>query len=723
MKLKLSVLSIALFGLYGCGGSDSNSSATDSATPPTQTYSSLVKATPVPTNDSICTSGGIKIDLGLDKDDSKILENGEVLQSHTYCNSGVKVIDGDLVVNNDALVSVLSIAKNDVRCNLGGQLVIAGIDADNNNKLSEQEISEEHILCSDGEYIAPDILINAIVASPAVILPSETTTITATISNLSDNDTLTWYDSGDNIISPVSVNQPQVIALTAGNTSGVMSAKLEVKRVHQDGSITLHAQKINVTIAEAPSKTQSVVMDNTQVLLPEGYSTQNITGDFKGVVMYGEVPQQIQKSGIPTPVGTELIGFTSERPSLSQGSTTVDILNTLMRSLNSTLGYRNDVTEISKKTLVNGDISARYNISLSETRQTTALLQLILQTIGTNKVGGVVDQLVADNNEKNTNAFQFDIVLSFDEQKDNVVMTSTLIAKELFSKYETLIDTTTSESVRAPVNATIKVQNDTITAIEQTVSKADFLFVIDNSGSMGDEQDEISTLTQTFLDEISASGLDYKVGTITTDNDSLRGNGFTHEPEQIALDFKPGTNGSGYERGIYFAEMALAPTTGTVAVAGYPRAGASLSVIIMSDEESQYPTRDFDVNNNLFVDNGYRVYSIVDPSDARVSQYDDLSQTSLGLVLNINEKTEYKQFMTDIANNAGASTVGYKLGINDASKVISTSLSVKVDGVEVTRDKVNGWTYYPQTNSISFRGTAIPAAGAEIVIAYNYIQL
>ncbi|POB68642.1 cell surface protein, partial [Vibrio vulnificus] len=121
--------------------------------------------------------------------------------------------------------------------------------------------------------------------------------------------------------------------------------------------------------------------------------------------------------------------------------------------------------------------------------------------------------------------------------------------------------------------------------------------------------------------------------------------------------FKPGTNGSGYERGIYFAEMALAPTTGTVAVAGYPRAGASLSVIIMSDEESQYPTRDFDVNNNLFVDNGYRVYSIVDPNDARVSQYDDLSQTSLGLVLNINEKTEYKQFMTDIANNAGASTV------------------------------------------------------------------
>ncbi|WP_226048977.1 hypothetical protein [Vibrio vulnificus] len=57
-------------------------------------------------------------------------------------------------------------------------------------------------------------------------------------------------------------------------------------------SLCMH--KNHVTIAEAPSKTQSVVMDNTQVLLPEGYSTQNITGDFKGVVMYGEVPQQIQ---------------------------------------------------------------------------------------------------------------------------------------------------------------------------------------------------------------------------------------------------------------------------------------------------------------------------------------------------------------------------------------------------------------------------------------------
>ncbi|WP_305461480.1 vWA domain-containing protein [Photobacterium leiognathi] len=221
--------------------------------------------------------------------------------------------------------------------------------------------------------------------------------------------------------------------------------------------------------------------------------------------------------------------------------------------------------------------------------------------------------------------------------------------------YSDLIASTTSESITASIGKTLKLHKDNYKALEQKAAKSDFLFVIDNSGSMGGEQDEISKLTTDFIDTMNETAIDFNVAVITTDSDTLRGKGFTNDKSQIEKDLKPGTNGSAIEKGIYFAEKALEPTTGTVALVGYPRQGASLSVIIMSDERSQYGSypKPFDPKSNLFVDNQYKVYAIVQPQHAKYSQYDDLANATLGKSLNIKEKMNTKRSLNLLLKTQG----------------------------------------------------------------------
>jgi hypothetical protein len=47
------------------------------------------------------------------------------------------------------------------------------------------------------------------------------------------------------------------------------------------------------------------------------------------------------------------------------------------------------------------------------------------------------------------------------------------------------------------------------------------------------------------------------------------------------------------------------------------------------------------------------------------------------------------------------------------------SIVVMVDGVEVPRYSVNGWSYRAAVNAIRFHGTAIPKAGARIKVTFD----
>ena len=53
---------------------------------------------------------------------------------------------------------------------------------------------------------------------------------------------------------------------------------------------------------------------------------------------------------------------------------------------------------------------------------------------------------------------------------------------------------------------------------------------------------------------------------------------------------------------------------------------------------------------------------------------------------------------------------------------IINSITVRVDGVPVAQDPVNGWQYRSDTNSVVFLGNYVPAPGAIVRLQYAYAR-
>jgi hypothetical protein len=130
---------------------------------------------------------------------------------------------------------------------------------------------------------------------------------------------------------------------------------------------------------------------------------------------------------------------------------------------------------------------------------------------------------------------------------------------------------------------------------------ADILFVIDDSGSMGEEQANLAKNFDNFFATLKGSGLDYQVGIVTTDVDyeekagRLQGDVKVLKPDTAELEqhFKTsvavGTNGSTQEQGLEAIRLALTAPNKDATNAGFLREGSRLAVIIISDEEDQSP--------------------------------------------------------------------------------------------------------------------------------------
>lgn len=720
----MSVLALAVGTLFGCGGGDSSSNNT--ITPDVSRGDVLISTQKLEIGDENCSDGGYSVIAGYDADGNDILEAEEQVSSMYICNDSTQTIDEEgNEIFSEALVAVAMIAQDDSECALGGQKINYGTDDNDNQILDEGEIVDTITMCNTGDFTAPETIINSLSASSSVVAPGSSVTITATISSDENSKDVFEWTGLDGTVLPEASN---ILQVTVGGTEGTETYYLSVIRENADGVLTHQKKQISVTIGQAAAETQTVALNTKQVYLPEGYSVTPVTGDISGTVIYGdpitsESGAVAARSAIPTPDDTDLVGFVAERGAMNQGVDAGTLIEGMLNAYKASY-YSSSLSIISSMLLENNAVSASYNISLSTPLKPTELLEHLMSQIAVNSIGGSMDSLEPASTEIASENYQFNIVVSYDADNDSAILTATLVSKDNVEKYSDLIAKTTSESISADLTSKLELQNDTFTAIEQTTSKADFLFVIDNSGSMSDEQDKISSLTTSFIDTIKNAGLDFKVGTITTDSSELRGLGFTSDDEQIAIDFLPGTWGSATETGIYFAEEALTENTGSIALAGYPRENASLSVIIMSDEESQYEALSdstFDVEDNLFIDKGYRVYAVVEPNDAIYSQYDDLANATDGTVLNIEEIEEYDVFMDTIANNAGALSAGYKLTLSDTNQILSSSIAVTVEGIDVIRDTDSGWQYYAQSHSIVFTGEAIPAAGSDIKVSYQYV--
>jgi len=113
----------------------------------------------------------------------------------------------------------------------------------------------------------------------------------------------------------------------------------------------------------------------------------------------------------------------------------------------------------------------------------------------------------------------------------------------------------------------------------------DLLVVIDNSGSMDEEQANLAARMQPLLSHLEKS--EWKIGVITTDPDSWGGTKFVSKSDsgassKFARYVRAGTSGSGYERGIYQGVKGLQGGL----FGGWLRDGSTVAVLIVSDEDN-----------------------------------------------------------------------------------------------------------------------------------------
>jgi hypothetical protein len=264
-------------------------------------------------------------------------------------------------------------------------------------------------------------------------------------------------------------------------------------------------------------------------------------------------------------------------------------------------------------------------------------------------------------------------------------------------------------------------------------AKMDILWVIDNSGSMQDEQAALAYNFDVFIQDFITKGIDFKMGITTTDTtgnkagrpvygslDQLTSTKLAENENQFLNDFSDmiqvGIKGSGYEKGIAAAE-AFSNNHAPNAF----RNDAYYVVVFVSDEDDQSAkTAPEHLNsisgwksNNALV----KFYSIVNmskpmqPSNWHTPGYDRykaITDLTGGLISDINE--DFYTTLQNMGESIAKLTESFALN----GEPYNNSVKVFVNDVE----QIDGWVYDEVTRTLSFQDGFVPAVGSEIRIEY-----
>ena len=491
-----------------------------------------------------------------------------------------------------------------------------------------------------------------------------------------------------------------------------------------------------------PALTPTATTTNHTLYLPKEVETEKLSGDIDGIFATAgssslppstkSLPVGIAADGRMTRAAgagiRDVAGFIAERPAFNGEINASEVLDSFESLINNDPSIPSLIGTGRQEFSALSAALAAYSVSLYTPIQPTTLANNLVQYLGVNTQNGIITNLPAASGSESFETEYTLIIGVIYFNQNEIVVSVAVVPTSLAGTYAHVTSGIISANNVGDVGATPSNGTDSFTA-QGGGGMADFLFVIDNSGSMSQEQSAVSSAATAFENAITNSGLDYRIGIITTDSATLRDGytdgGFTADIAEFSADVVVGTSGSATESGIWFSEQSLQSTIfgdaidGTVTTDGYPRTGASLSVIIMSDERSQYTSRSggvaFDTLNNLFIDRGYHVYAMIEPNDSN-SQYSPLALATGGTVADIGDITVFPTIMNNIAISAGGASSQFIL----TEAPIDATINVSVNGSAVSRDGVNGWTYNIANNSVVFHGTALLTGGETVKVDYEY---
>ena len=303
---------------------------------------------------------------------------------------------------------------------------------------------------------------------------------------------------------------------------------------------------------------------------------------------------------------------------------------------------------------------------------------------------------------------------------------------------------------------------DQFVAKEQ--SKADILWVVDDSGSMEDDQMAVRAAADAMEEVLTLAEVDFRLAVARTwaDNDNdprrgrLEGDGFTSDIETFKDDIVVGADGGwepGLETGILAIDRALPATAaGAAADKEKLREDAVTIVIHMSDERDQAVecaacgSCDREESQQTFCDRpegqavidrfiaDYRqrdavTFAIVGdlPNGCQQSSTRDDFEPGQGYVEVANATGgqfgslcgDMRQNLEDVARAATGIASAYQLSRLPASATLRVAVGPPGDGRVIARSRENGFDYDPVNNRIIFLGDAVPNDGDEVVVAYR----
>lgn len=292
--------------------------------------------------------------------------------------------------------------------------------------------------------------------------------------------------------------------------------------------------------------------------------------------------------------------------------------------------------------------------------------------------------------------------------------------------------------------------------------KVDILFVVDKSGSMGEEQDALGQNFQAFIQFAEAQGLEYQLGVTTTDTDDEAGRlssanaGTTSassatgpgqnrivtpqtQPNPSAvfasnISFTLVGGSAADESGLRAAEQALSAPVVFGHNAGFLRQDAVLSIIFISDEPDQSSgSVDFYINFFLSIKgfrntNLFSASAITAPTPPGSCSGPGGSATAEGRYLAAAERTggvfqsictaDWSRSLEDLSTTA----FGFKSRFFLTNQPVISTLKVFIDDSELPQTASAGtvnWTYDFATNSVNFAPYATPEPGADIRVEYS----
>lgn len=262
----------------------------------------------------------------------------------------------------------------------------------------------------------------------------------------------------------------------------------------------------------------------------------------------------------------------------------------------------------------------------------------------------------------------------------------------------------------------------------------DILWVIDDSGSMGDEQDALSFNFDTFISEFLKKDVDFQMAITTTDGSTGR-NGkqignykllnaveakknpyvFTNHFKQWV---KVGTKGSGREQGLKTSSAFLDRYKSE-----FLRKDAYFVVVVLSDEEDQSEEKVqkyIDQLQSVKSNKGLmKVYSIVTKKIVAGKQWETIGNRYLEATNITGGKSGdiHEDFHT-LLQDMGGSILNLVDNFALAQSPYQNKIQVLVDGNLIN----SGFSFDHQSRVLKFDSNNVPREGAKIVVRYQVEQ-